>query len=52
MLNRRIYESKVNYIHMNPVRAGLVEKEAEYLLSSAGDFYGTRNGYLQLCIFG
>ena len=52
ILNRNFYESKVNYIHMNPVRAGLVEKEEEYMLSSAGDFYGTRKGYLQLCDFG
>jgi putative transposase len=52
ILNRRIYDSKVNYIHMNPVRAGIVEKEEEYLLSSAGDFYGIRKGYLELCDFG
>jgi putative transposase len=42
------FESKVNYIHMNPVRAGLVEKPEEYLLSSCGDFYGVRKGLLEL----
>jgi putative transposase len=41
-------DSKVNYIHMNPVSAGIVEKEEEYLLSSCGDFYGTRKGLLEL----
>ena len=25
------FETKLNYIHLNPVRAGLVEKEEEYL---------------------
>jgi putative transposase len=40
--------SKINYIHMNPVRAGIVEKAEEYLFSSAGDFFGNRVGYLDL----
>jgi len=42
------FDSKVNYIHMNPVKAGLVSKEEEYSLSSCGDFYGTRKGLLTL----
>lgn len=46
--DHRMFESKSNYIHLNPVRAGLVEKEEEYLLSSCGDFYGTRKGLLEL----
>ena len=33
---------------MNPVRAGIVEKEEEYLNSSAADFYGIRKGKLVL----
>jgi len=45
---RQFYDSKVNYIHLNPVRAGLVEKEEEYLYSSCGDFYGVRKGLLEL----
>ena len=44
------YESKVRYIHLNPVRAGLVEKEEEYNWSSCGDFYGTRKGWLELAL--
>jgi REP element-mobilizing transposase RayT len=39
---------KLNYIHLNPVRAFLVEKEEEYLYSSCGDYYGTRKGLLDL----
>ncbi|MDQ3395657.1 MAG: hypothetical protein M3512_16335 [Bacteroidota bacterium] len=45
------FDTKVSYIHLNPVRAGLVEKEEEYLLSSCADFYGTRKGPLRLTEF-
>ncbi len=46
------FETKVKYIHENPVRAGIVEKAEDYLLSSAGDFVGIRNGLLELEFFG
>jgi hypothetical protein len=39
---------KLNYIHLNPVRAGLVEKEEEYLNSSCDDYYGSRVGLIVL----
>lgn len=42
----------MNYIHMNPVKAGAVEKEEEYLLSSAGSMYGIREARLELSRFG
>ncbi|MCW5908134.1 MAG: transposase [Chitinophagales bacterium] len=42
------FKTKLIYIHQNPVRAGIVEKEEEYLLSSCGDYYGVRNGLLEL----
>lgn len=45
------YDSKPGYIHLNPVRAELVEKEDEYLHSSAGDLYGVRKGRLKLSPF-
>lgn len=48
---KEFFDSKVNYIHKNPVRAGIVEKEEEYLHSSCGDFYGTRKGLLELELF-
>ena len=44
----QFYESKLNYIHLNPVRAGIVEKEEEYVYSSCADHYGTRKGLLEL----
>jgi putative transposase len=30
---------KLDYIHNNPVEAGIVEKAEEYLYSSARDYY-------------
>ncbi|SMD46032.1 REP element-mobilizing transposase RayT [Aquiflexum balticum DSM 16537] len=41
-------ESKINYIHQNPVRAGIVEKEEEYINSSCGEFYGIRKSKIEL----
>ena len=40
---------KINYIHNNPVEAGIVEKPEEYLYSSARDYYHTKKcGLLDL----
>jgi REP element-mobilizing transposase RayT len=52
IFTKDFFDTKLNYIHLNPVRAGLVEKEEEYLLSSAGDYFGTRKGLLELSYFG
>ncbi len=48
IINKSFCDSKVEYIHFNPVKAGLVEKEEDYLWSSAGDFCGVRKGRLKL----
>jgi putative transposase len=42
------FMTKLKYMHLNPVMAGIVLKEEEYLNSSCGDFYGTRIGPLAL----
>ena len=42
------FNTKQNYIHFNPVRAGLVEKEEEYIYSSCGQIYGVRKSLLEL----
>ncbi len=42
-----IAESKLNYIHRNPVEAGIVENEEDYLYSSARDYAG-RKGLVKL----
>ena len=48
IFTRSFFETKCNYIHQTPVRAGIVEKEEEYLRSSAGEFYGIRKSKVQL----
>lgn len=52
IFTKDFFDTKLNYTHLNPVRACLVEKEEEYLLSSAGDYFGTRKGLLELSYFG
>lgn len=36
------FETKLDYIHQNPVKAGIVEKAEEYYYSSCYDYYGNR----------
>lgn len=48
---KRFFETKLKYIHLNPVRAGIVEKEEEYLLSSCADYFGNRKGILELAVY-
>ncbi|MDQ2753420.1 MAG: transposase [Bacteroidota bacterium] len=38
-----VTQQKLDYIHNNPVRAGIVEKPEEYLYSSARNYAGLRN---------
>ncbi len=42
---------KMNYIHQNPVEAGIVEKAEEYLYSSARDYFYTKKCGLLEVIF-
>jgi REP element-mobilizing transposase RayT len=51
ILTKAFFESKVKYIHLNPVRAGIVEKEEEYLCSSCGESYGIRKSLLELAVY-
>lgn len=37
-----ILQQKLDYIHQNPVRAGIVSQPHEYLYSSAGDYAGIK----------
>lgn len=45
------YLTKMKYIHQNPVRAGIVQKEEEYLYSSCGERYGVGKSLLELVKF-
>jgi len=38
--SHKFFLQKLNYIHQNPVRAGWVGQEEDYVYSSAGHFYG------------
>ena len=51
IFSSEFYDSKVSYLHLNPVRAGIVEKEEDYLNSSAGEFFGLRKSKLELSKF-
>ncbi len=49
LFNRNIFEEKLNYIHQNPVKAGLVFEPQEYVYSSAVNYAG-RQGLLDVMI--
>jgi putative transposase len=40
------FRIKIEYIHRNPVKAGLVASEVDYSLSSAGDWMGEGKGII------
>ena len=47
--SQKFIEQKINYIHNNPVRAGIVKHPEEYVYSSAGD-YADEGGFLDVTI--
>jgi REP element-mobilizing transposase RayT len=44
LYTERFSQQKLDYIHNNPVEAGIVDKEEEYLYSSARDYYYDKKG--------
>jgi REP element-mobilizing transposase RayT len=46
--SEELFLTKLKYMLLNPVRAGIVLNEEEYLNSSCGDYYGTRKGPIEL----
>jgi putative transposase len=49
LYSEKFTNQKLEYIHNNPVEAGIVEKAEEYLYSSARDYYYGKNcGLLKL----
>lgn len=44
----RFIRQKLDYIHDNPVVEEIVGEADHYLYSSAGDYFGTRKGYLEI----
>ncbi|MBS1488196.1 MAG: transposase [Bacteroidetes bacterium] len=47
LLNEEMFYQKMEYIHRNPVEAGFVENEEDYLHSSARDFFD-KKGLVEL----
>lgn len=47
LYSKNFYDQKVGYIHLNPVRAGFVEKPEHWIYSSARDFSRV-NGLIEL----
>ena len=47
ILNEAMFYQKLDYIHRNPVVAGFVGREEDYIYSSASDYYD-RKGMLEL----
>jgi REP element-mobilizing transposase RayT len=43
-------KQKLDYLHANPVVAGYVDKEEEYLYSSARDYHGTGKGLIDIML--
>jgi REP element-mobilizing transposase RayT len=48
--SQEVIWQKLNYIHLNPVRAGLVENSFDYIYSSAGDYHLNRQGLIDLVL--
>jgi REP element-mobilizing transposase RayT len=51
LLNKEMFYQKLEYIHQNPVVAGFVTKEEEYLYSSARNYYDGK-GLIELSFIG
>jgi len=49
LYSNKFIDQKINYIHENPVAAGIVDKAEDYLYSSARDYVGSK-GLLSVII--
>jgi hypothetical protein len=47
--SERMLKIKINYIHFNPVKAGLVEKAEDWEFSSAGNYYLDDHDIFRVC---
>lgn len=48
VLTDKIFQQKIDYIHLNPVRKGLVSNPEDWIYSSAGFFANGNDGVLHL----
>lgn len=45
------FKQKLDYIHANPVRAMIVDREEAYIYSSARDYFGSGKGLIELSYY-
>lgn len=50
LMNEGILKQRMNYVHENPVRAGIVYEARQYKYSSAADYYDLRPGMIPLVL--
>jgi REP element-mobilizing transposase RayT len=48
--SQEVIWQKLNYIHLNPVRAGLVKNSFDYIYCSAGDYHLNKQGLIDLVL--
>ncbi|MCA0232200.1 MAG: hypothetical protein LCH91_17150 [Bacteroidetes bacterium] len=48
LISNKFIDQKLQYIHENPVKAGLVDEPWEYRFSSARDYMNNQNGLLEV----
>jgi REP element-mobilizing transposase RayT len=47
LVSNKFYDQKLNYIHENPIRAGIVDRSVDYLYSSARN-YAEMDGLIKI----
>lgn len=50
ILNEKMYEQKMNYIHYNPVKRGLVAEITDWKYSSAGFYFGDKGSLIEISV--
>ena len=51
IFSEKVMEQKINYMHYNPVKAGLVQNASDWEYSSYGDYYGKSSGYVEIFVY-
>jgi len=50
LTSNKFIDQKLNYIHQNPVEAGIVYRAEDYVLSSAAEYAGEHTGLLEVIL--
>ena len=52
LYSQKFMDQKLDYIHNNPVAAGIVYEPQQYVFSSARDYYENMKGLVNICYLG